>query len=148
PKGYSLQLSGNGGIYADFKWEPPAPHTFGAVNNGQSLIGGGNPAPIITNIILTPTTVTSSDAVSISAEITDSDGVASVSLNWGTNSGNLTKTIAMSPGTGDTYTTVSHIPSQPDGTTVYYEISATDAHASPATNTTGELSYTVQDPLP
>lgn len=148
PKGYSLQLSGNGGIYADFSWEPPAPHTFGAVNNGQSLIGGGNPAPIITNIILTPTTVTSSDAVSISAEITDSDGVASVSLNWGTNSGNLTKTIAMSPGTGDTYTTVSHIPSQPDGTTVYYEISANDAHASPATNTTGELSYTVQDPLP
>lgn len=148
PKGYSLQLSGNGGIYADFSWEPPAPHTFGAVNNGQSLIGGGNPAPIITNIILTPTTVTSSDAVSISAEITDSDGVASVSLNWGTNSGNLTNTIAMSLGTGDTYTTVSHIPSQPDGTTVYYEISATDAHASPATNTTGELSYTVQDPLP
>src|SRR5690606_33193767 len=117
------------------------------INTGQAL-GNGNSPPFITNISPTPPSVTSTDAVSVSAEVTDTDGVASVSLNWGTSSGNLTNTIAMSPGTGNLYTTISDIPAHPNTTTIYYQITATDSNASAATNTTGELNYTVQDPLP
>ena len=37
PIGYSLQLSGSGGVYDDFTWQEPSPATFGACNTGQTL---------------------------------------------------------------------------------------------------------------
>src|SRR5690606_28621366 len=51
----------------------------------------GNQHPIISNIIQTPLSnnVSPSDVVSVSADIIDDAGVASVTLNWGTISGNL-----------------------------------------------------------
>lgn len=115
-----------------------------------AFAGSGNPAPFITNISQTPSdgSVTSSDAVSVSAEISDSDGITSATLNWGTTSGSLTTSIAMSAGSGDTYTTDSDIPIQTDGTTVYYEIEATDNNTSPETATSSEQSYQVHDPAP
>lgn len=113
-----------------------------------AFVGSGNQPPSITNITQTPAdgNVTSSDAVSVSADITDSDGIDAASLNWGTTSGSLNNSIAMTASSGDTYTTDADIGVQPDGTTVYYEIEATDGNASPETTTTPEQSYTVQDP--
>ena len=35
--GDSLQLGGTGTVYEDFAWNVPAPHTFGAVNSGQTF---------------------------------------------------------------------------------------------------------------
>lgn len=107
----------------------------------------GNLAPDISNIVQTPTNVSSSNTVSVSADVTDSDDIASVNLNWGTTSGNLINTIAMNLDSGNTYTTASNIPAQANGTIVYYEIEATDNNASPATNTSLEQSYQVNDPL-
>lgn len=112
--------------------------------------GGGNTGPFITNISQVPsaTTVTSSDAVMVSADIVDSDGIASAELHWGTTSGSLNNTIAMSVDTGDTYEIVNAIPAQANGTTIFYEIEATDSNAVPETSTSPEQSYTVDDPLP
>lgn len=112
--------------------------------------GGGNTDPLITNIVQVPSpdNVTSTDLVSVSADLIDSDGIASAELRWGTVSGSLDNTIAMTLDAGDSYTTVSAIPAQADGTTIYYEIEATDSNATPATTISPEQSYTVVDPLP
>ncbi len=107
---------------------------------------GGNSGPVISNISQDPALVTSSDAVSVSADIEDLDGIASAELHWGTASGSLGNTIAMSLDSGDTYITNSVIPAQADGTTIYYEIEATDANGTPLTTTSPEQSYTVVDP--
>jgi hypothetical protein len=107
---------------------------------------GGNVGPVITNITHSPTVVSSSDAVMVSAEIDDVDGIASAELNWGTTSGSLSNTIAMILDTGNTYVLNSAIPAQVDGTTVYYEIEATDNNAEPITTISSEQSYTVVDP--
>lgn len=113
---------------------------------GNTLgISAGNTGPQITSITNSPISVTSSDAVTISADITDADGF-SADINWGTTSGNLTNTVAMSNTSGDTYE--GTIPAQANGITVFYEIEATDSNASPETTTSAEQSYTVTDPTP
>jgi hypothetical protein len=43
--GESLQLLGDGSIYTDFVWQPPAAETPGNLNNGQTI--GGTPQPTI-----------------------------------------------------------------------------------------------------
>ena len=45
PIGESLQLLGDGSIYTDFIWQPPAAETPGNLNNGQTI--GGTPQPTI-----------------------------------------------------------------------------------------------------
>lgn len=107
---------------------------------------GGNVPPSITNIVQTPASgITPSTTVSVAADVTDTDGtISSVVLNWGLSSGSLTNPINMTHGGGNTYSTVSNIPAQPDGTTVYYAITATDDDA--ASTTSGLQSYLVSSP--
>ncbi|MDP3463439.1 MAG: PKD domain-containing protein [Bacteroidales bacterium] len=106
---------------------------------------GGNVPPLITNILTNPSdAIGSGTTVHVSADVTDVDGtVSGAELHWGTISGTLSTTIAMS-GVGNTYTTVTPIPAQPEGTTVYYEVNATDDDNDESTS--AELSYTVLDP--
>ena len=109
--------------------------------------GTGNLLPVIANITQTPDEdIISSTTVSVSADVTDSDGtITLVELHWGLVSGTLGNTISMdNGGSGDTYTTTSDIPAQADDATVYYEIYAEDD--VPESSTAGEYSYTVQDP--
>lgn len=109
--------------------------------------GGGNTPPSISNITQTPEEVTSSDAVTVTAEITDSDGtIQTAELHWGTTSGELNTTINMSPVSGDTYETDTDIPAQADGITVYYEVYSQDNEGGESTSS--ELSYLVDDPTP
>jgi len=107
----------------------------------------GNEPPSISNITQTPASgITSSTTVSVSADVTDSDGtVEGVELYWGTISGSLTNSIEMTLSSGDTYTTVSDIPAQSNGVTVYYVIYAIDNES--AETTSPEQSYTVTDPV-
>lgn len=104
---------------------------------------GGNLPPTISQITLTPDVynITSTDIVTVEASITDPDGVASATLNWGTTSGALTNAVPMTLTTGTTYS--ANIPAQADGTTVYFEITATDSLSETAT--TQEYTYTVTD---
>jgi len=105
----------------------------------------GNVGPSISSISNSPMTPTSSDMVTVSADFTDADGIASATLRWGTTSGNLTNSVSMSNTSGNTYT--GSIPSQADGTTVYYTVEATDSNASPETTVSSENNYNVINPI-
>jgi hypothetical protein len=102
---------------------------------------GGNPLPSITNITQTPILPLSSQSVSVSADVTDDGTVTGVELHWGTISGSLLTTIAMSVSSGDTYTTDTDIAAQAAETTIYYEIQATDDNSG--VSTSSEQSYQV-----
>jgi endonuclease I len=103
-----------------------------------------NNPPSITGIILNPASPKSTDPVNVSATITDSDGtITSAILKWGLVSGNLSNTINLTKISGNTYSTVSAIPAQADGTTVYYKLEATDDSSDVAI--TSVLSYVVND---
>src|SRR5690554_6887320 len=98
--------------------------------------GGGNTGPLISNIVQDPASnmVTSSDTVDVYANITDNDGIASAYLYWGTTSGNLTTSIEMIDLLDDgVFHIDTEIPAQANGTTVYYEIRATDDSAEQLT---------------
>lgn len=106
--------------------------------------GEENIPPSITSVSISPVSPTSADEVAVSASITDADGtVTNVDLHWGLASGSLSNIFSMTNTSGDTYTSVSEIPSQADGTTVYYKIEAEDDAA--AINTSSTQSYTVYD---
>lgn len=107
--------------------------------------GGGNVPPIISNIVHNPALDIESDTtVSVSADIIDNDGtVALAQTKWGTASGTYPNTINMT-GTSGSYTTISDIPAQPDGSTVYYVVYAEDNDGD--STTSAEKSYTVSDP--
>ena len=111
------------------------------------FVGGGNIPPVIANIVQIPAKdITSTTSVQIQASITDTDGtIASAQLDWGTQSSVYPNTIQMQAITGDTYGTLTDIPAQPNGTTVYYRIQAIDNDG--ATAYSGEQSYSVKDPL-
>ena len=112
----------------------------------------GPSAPKISNKKRDFQTPTSSQAVTVSANIRDLDGViadASVFYNTGTdiNDLNFTK-VAMAKGTGDSYSAT--IPAQANGTFVRYYVTATDdsmnTTALPNSNpTTGSYGYRVRD---
>jgi hypothetical protein len=98
--------------------------------------------PVITNITATPDMPTSDDAVTVSATVTSPIGtIASVTLDWGTTSGDLTNAIAM---TADVDTYSAEIPAQADGTTVFYAITAEDD--GELVTVSNEMSYAVNDP--
>lgn len=111
-----------------------------------SIGAGGNPAPVIANVAQTPDSgITPSTTVNVSADVTDNGTVASVKLNWGLVSGNLTNEINMAlVGAGPTYATAQAIPAQADGATVYYSVSATDNLGAEAASV--EASYSVYEP--
>jgi len=91
-----------------------------------NMIWGGNSSPVFTNVATIPAEPTETDNVQVTAEITDADGISSVTFNWGTSSGNLANSITMSLVSGSQYTTTTTIPAQPNGTTVYYKLTVID----------------------
>ncbi|GAK94358.1 hypothetical protein JCM19298_1486 [Nonlabens ulvanivorans] len=112
-----------------------------------TLPANTNLAPSVTNISNSPLVPASTETVAINADVTDADGLASVVLEYGFATGVYDQpSVTMTLSSGDTYT--ANIPVLADGTTVYYQIVATDANAAPATTTTTEQSYTVTDPQP
>ena len=102
-----------------------------------------NSLPNVSNIETVPSNPDSTESVEIKASITDDDGtINSAEVSWGLSPTNLNNTISMTDtsGSGD-YLTSSSILKQDTGTTVYYQISATDD--SSETTTSGILDYTV-----
>ena len=85
-----------------------------------------NTPPVIGELVHTPEIVTSADAVSISAEITDDSAVQSVVLTWSLN-GFEQATIPMTdPDEDDVYTLATPIGALVGGSDVSYEVVATD----------------------
>jgi hypothetical protein len=98
----------------------------------------GSTNPSITNIIQSPSKIIQyNQTVSVSADVTDSDGtVENVELRWGKTAENLNNTIPMASGGGNTFTTVSSIPAQYNGTTIYYAVFAEDNEGGSALSST------------
>lgn len=98
----------------------------------------GNQNPAISNITQNPAQlIQSSTTVSISANITDTDGtVEIVELRWGLSAVELGNTIAMTSQGGDLYTTTTSIPAHYNGTTIYYAVYAEDNDGGSATSST------------
>ncbi|PQJ33045.1 hypothetical protein BST92_14440 [Nonlabens arenilitoris] len=133
---FQLRITQNGGDHAGFD-------NFRV----EGLMVGGNLAPSVTNISNSPLVPASTETVTINADVIDADGLASVVLEYGFATGVYDQpSVVMTLSSGDTYT--ASIPAVADGTTVYYQIVATDANAAPETTTTTEQSYTVTDPQP
>jgi uncharacterized repeat protein (TIGR02543 family) len=129
--GWNTAANGSGVAYAD-----EASYNFSA---DVTLYAQWNSIPLITNIIQSPSIVTPADVVTITAEVSDPDGLFEVELNWGTTSGSLINNINMTNTSGDIYS--GNIPAQTAGTTIYYEIYAIDNNADD--NVSAEQSYFV-----
>ena len=144
PVGNSLQLTGSANTYDGFTWAAEIVATFGAENTGQTILAtGADTPPTISDITITPELPTSSDAVNVSATVTDNNSVSAVVLTWGTDGSTYPNTINMPLDAGDIYVTTSAIPAQAAGTTVYFLIAATDDNSQTTTST--QQSYTIPD---
>jgi hypothetical protein len=117
-----------------------------AIDNLKLTEGALNSKPVISNIAYSPIYIQSSTTVNISAEVTDADGtITQVGLVWGTDKDVLTNPILMTNGgSGNIYTSITPIPAQANGTTVYFALAAVDNE--PDTTLTSPQSYTVTDP--
>ncbi len=101
--------------------------------------------PVIQNVTQSPAAPTSSDVVTVTADITDpNDDLATDSLFYSTNGGTTYDQLYHSSVSGNTYT--YEIPALSDGTTVEYFVMAKDAAGNRVTSET--YSYTVQDVYP
>jgi hypothetical protein len=99
--------------------------------------------PQISGIAIQPTAPRSSDQVTVTSTISDIGTIVSAKLQWGTTTGNLTNEIPMTSKGNNIYTAA--LPAQPNGTSVYYKISATNDKA--LTTLSPEASYKVSDNL-
>ena len=116
------------------------PEYVAQIWGGETL----NNPPAISNIITSPLSPKPEDLVNVSASITDSDGmITNAILRWSLVPGSLTNTINLSNTSGNNYSTVSAIPAQADGTTVYYKLEATDDSSD--VTITNEHYYTVSN---
>ncbi|HOU74529.1 MAG TPA: endonuclease [Tenuifilum sp.] len=102
--------------------------TDGANQGTQSFTinvsAAGNSKPLITNVNITPASPVTRQAITISANITDSDGsVAKVLLGWGVTVGNLSNTYEMQFENG-AYS--APIASQTSPGTIYFQLAAID----------------------
>jgi len=119
--------------------------TWSSTTSNITVSPATNTPPTISNIIQSPSRdIMSTTTVSVNADVTDDDTVELVQLKWGTTSEEYTNVINMIIPEKGTYQTETDIPSQANGTTVYYIIYAEDNDSDFATSP--QLSYTVRDP--
>ncbi|UCF07515.1 MAG: PKD domain-containing protein, partial [Thermoplasmata archaeon] len=99
--------------------------------------------PLIENVTYLPKHPNASSIVTISANITDANGIGSVTLYYSSD-GISYAPVTMNPVGGDTYS--GDIPAQGSTTTLYYYINATDSNA--LLNSTPVSSYLVDSDPP
>lgn len=108
------------------------------------LVEDVNLLPEISNVVFEPADPESTEKVSVSANISDTDGTINTAiLKWGTSTGNYSYEVNMVLSSGNTY--VADVPAQSEGTTVYFVLEATDNEAGMTIS--NEYSYTVEDQI-
>ncbi len=100
-------------------------------------------APVISNILINPSTPSSTDNVHVFADVTDLRSIDSVKVYWGLTSGQIQDSIMMSANTLPEYQTDNPIPAQANGATVYFILKAWDNNQN--LTVSNEESYTVVD---
>ena len=118
-------------------WEVDTIHIQGEFN-------GTNMPPVVSNVTRDIANPLSTDAVTISADITDDQGINTAKVLWGTSTGSLTNEINMTLDTGDTYIADSAIPAAGEGATIFYAVEAKEIGLAPETTTSNEYSYTTE----
>jgi len=106
------------------------------------VVDDPNVLPEISDVSFTPTDPESTESVTVSATIIDSDGtIASATIKWGTTSGNYNNNVTMSAD-NDVYSGMT--PALSDGTHVYFVIYTVDNDGGLAQSS--ENDYVVDDP--
>ncbi len=99
------------------------------------------PGPKIADIITDPAMPQEAVGTHVQASVVDTSGpIASVSCAWGTTSGSLANSIPMELLSDSTYRTMTQIPGQPAGATIYYKVQAVGAFSNSASSI---LSFTI-----
>jgi len=100
-------------------------------HNGSTPVAG----PKIGDIITDPAMPLEAIGTHVQASVVDTSGpIASVSCAWGTTSGSLANSIPMELLSDSTYRTMTQIPGQPAGATIYYKVLAAGALSSSASS--------------
>ncbi|HYX05793.1 MAG TPA: T9SS type A sorting domain-containing protein, partial [Bacteroidales bacterium] len=140
----------------DSEWEVYDQNTFSFL--GYHGIVVGNVPPEIGYINIDPTMPEVTDPVSVSVKVVDNDGIVTdVKLMYGTAADTYDNEIAMTDDNNDSvYMTVSDIPAQVAGTTVYLKVVATDdnmdssertySYGIPVEASIYEIQFTSADP--
>ena len=118
-------------VYTPAQWSS-TPVTL-ATDASPGTHNGSPPStgPVISSIVTDPLSPTAGVAVHVQASVVDTSGpIAAVTLSWGTASASLSNSIAMNLLSGSTYQTISQIPGQNAGITVYYKVQADGASAT------------------
>jgi endonuclease I len=91
------------------------------------ISSGGPGGPVISNFSTIPATPLDTTNVTIQASVVDAArSINGVSLAWGLSNVSLPNVISMAPSSGDFWQNVTPIPAQSGGTTVYYQVTASD----------------------
>lgn len=104
-----------------------------------TVAGTSNLPPLINNVIYNPTNPYENEVVSVQAQISDDNEVASAEILWGLSASNLSNSVSMNH-SGSNYS--GEIPGQNAEITVYFKIKATDDEAESSESNTYQ--YTVQ----
>ncbi len=127
------------GAYVLAEWTATPVDTPSEASPGSHHVAATD-GPAISGTVTVPAAPLPGQPVQVQANVTDAvANITSVTLDWGVFSGALVNSITMTNTIGDTYVTNSSIPGQPDGTTVYYAITAISD--LPAETTTTEMFY-------
>jgi predicted extracellular nuclease len=113
--------------------------------NEDDIEFAGNVLPEITNVVIDPENPSADQQVQINATITDGNPEDNITatLSYGTSQDNLSETTEFTnQGTGSETEYAGIIPGQPAGTTVYFEIEASD---SDTTSSVKEGQYQVAE---
>jgi endonuclease I len=108
--------------------------------------------PVMSSLSTNPSSITEADAVHIRVDADDNGGLGGLTVNafWRIGSGSFTS-IPMSIFSGSTWQTNTPIPAQPEGITVQYYTTATDASlnatSSPSGGAGSPSAYTVEGSL-
>lgn len=104
--------------------------------------------PQVHEVNFNPALPQSGEMVSISATISDDNGVDTAYFLWGLDSLNMVNTIGMTEVAADSFVSGQPIPGQADSAYIYVKVIALDSRQPPQSDTSGVRWIRVLDPLP
>jgi endonuclease I len=114
--------------YTASEWTATSVADANDANPGTHTLTPRPPGPALSHLVTNPSFPLAGSPVDVHADIVDTAAaITTVSLAWGTSPSTLSNPVAMSLLTGSTWGTVTPIPSQAAGSTVYYKVTANDA---------------------
>lgn len=138
----NANISNPNAVYTPSEWTATpvvlAMSASPGTHNGSVASGAG---PRIRDLITDPSIPVAGAGTHVQASVVDTSGaIASVTTVWGSSAGSLPNSIAMELLSDSTYRTLTQIPAQSAGATIFYRVEAVGASASSQSNT---LSYTI-----